>query len=224
MAWKAHPIGGPFVNAIGYGLLAPAAGWVVVGISPTIRTAGAATVVVSLVMSLYFAAQAFQRNDDSKRGYRTLVVTHGPRRTLQFSRRLLVLGCALVAGMGVAGWLPRLCGFIVPAWYVCDRWLVGWMQTKEGGTKHHAEGYVLRLLILGLIVFAAALADFGVARMRGGPVAGLATPGFSGNSPVFLFLCQLAPEADEPCSQENRRHYVLLSRCGCVPRPRVVLW
>lgn len=185
VAWKGHPIGGPFVNSVGYGLLSPAAGFFVVGVPPTLRTAGAAVVVATLVMSLYFAAQAFQGEDDCERGYRTLVVTHGPRRTLQVSRVLLALGCVLAAGMVLAGWLPRLCGFILPAWYVCDRWLVGWMETKEGGTKDHAEGYVVRLLGLGLIVFAAAVVDFGIARARGGPVAGLATPGFSGNSPAF---------------------------------------
>src|SRR5687768_15497330 len=31
-AWKGHPLGGPFVNLVGYGLASPLAGWAAVGV------------------------------------------------------------------------------------------------------------------------------------------------------------------------------------------------
>lgn len=185
-ALKAHPLGGPAVNGIGYGLLSPAAGWSLVEVSPTVRTAIASVVSIALILSLYFAAQAFQAHEDRERGYRTLVVTHGPRRTLEVSRCLLAIGSLIVLGMIIAQWLPVSCGLLLPGWLVCDRWLSHWRRARDGGTRSHAEAYVTRLLLFGTLTFGAALADYGVDRARGGPVAGLATRGLASEQPASL--------------------------------------
>jgi 4-hydroxybenzoate polyprenyltransferase len=78
-AWKGHAVLGPAVNALGYGILSGLAGWVLVGVSMNWRTAVTFALMTLWLVGATFAAQAFQQRDDAHHGYRTLVVTHGPR-------------------------------------------------------------------------------------------------------------------------------------------------
>ena len=109
VGWKGHPFGGPLVNVVGYGLLSPLAGWAVVESVPDPRS-----VLVWLLGGLgtlgcYFAAQAFQQDEDRARGYRTLAATHGSAGAVLAAR--LCLGAGFFGGtlLSVLGWLPRSC-------------------------------------------------------------------------------------------------------------------
>jgi 4-hydroxybenzoate polyprenyltransferase len=173
--WKGHPIGGPVVNGVGYGLLSPLAGWAVVDVDPNLRT-----VLVWLLGGLgtlgcYFAAQAFQRREDEARGYRTLVVTHSPAGALGAARLCLALG--LLGGMALSavGYLPRICLIGVPLWWWVDSWLRRWSRQPEGGDESWARGMAVRLLVSAVAAIGVALVDYALDHQRIGPVAGLAT-------------------------------------------------
>jgi hypothetical protein len=170
-AWKGHPLLGPAVNGAGYGLLSPLAGWSLVGVAPDVRS-----LVVWLLGGLgtlgcYFAAQAFQRDEDLARGYRTLVVTHGPAGVVLAAR--LCLGAGFLGGtlLSALGWLPRLCLVGLPLWLWVDRWLARDRERNEWW----ARGLALRLLLGALLAIAVALVDYAGDLMQDGPVAGLAT-------------------------------------------------
>jgi 4-hydroxybenzoate polyprenyltransferase len=170
-AWKGHPWLGPLVNGAGYGLLSPLAGWAVVGVAPDVRS-----VVVWLLGGLgtlgcYFAAQAFQGEEDRARGYRTLVVTHGPAGAVLAARLCLGTGFLGGAVLAALGWLPRLCLVGLPLGLWIDRWL---RRGGQSGEKW-ARGLALRLLVGALLAIALALVDYACDNWRGGPVAGLAT-------------------------------------------------
>jgi 4-hydroxybenzoate polyprenyltransferase len=175
LAWKAHPLGGPAVNGVGYGLLSPLAGWTVVEVAADLRS-----VLVWLLGGLgtlgcYFAAQAFQREEDAARGYRTLVVTHGPAGALTAARVCLgigFLGGTLLSGLG---WLPRLCLIALPVGLWVDRWLRLGVRQPRGGGERWARGLAGRLLVGAALGIGAALADYCVDLAGDGPVAGLAT-------------------------------------------------
>lgn len=177
LRWKAHPVGGPAVNALGYGLLSPAAGWVLVGVAPTARTASVGALLVLWVCSAMFAAQAFQGVEDRARGYRTLVVTHGPRAAVVAARTLAL--CALVGliALAVAGWLPRLTLLSAPLFLRLDAHLRRWAARAEDGTAGDAAEAVRRLLWAGGGLFGCALGQYALDCASGAPPAGLGTAG-----------------------------------------------
>jgi 4-hydroxybenzoate polyprenyltransferase len=174
-ALKGHPLAGPLINGVGYGLLSPLAGWLVVAVP-----AGARTVLVWLlgglgVLGCYFAAQAFQGEEDVRRGYRTLVATHGPRATLLAAR--LCIGTGMLGGLALTlfGWLPRLClpAFLL-GWWV-DAWLRRWANEPAGGSERWARGMAWRLLLAGAAAVGLAYIDYFIDLAGDGPVAGAAT-------------------------------------------------
>jgi hypothetical protein len=175
-AWKGHPVGGPLVNLIGYGLLSPAAGWSLVGVPIGVRPLAALGVVVSAILGTYFAAQAFQRDEDDARGYRTLVVTHGPAAALGTARVALACGATIAVGMSVVGWFPRPCLVSLPAWIALDRSLAVWVSDPTGGTESDARRMVRRLILAGALLVTGAYAEYARERITGVAVAGLGTP------------------------------------------------
>jgi 4-hydroxybenzoate polyprenyltransferase len=174
-AWKGQPVLGPLVNGVGYGLLSPLAGWAVVHVAPDLRTVLVWLLSGLAVLGCYFAAQAFQGDEDRARGYRTLVATHGPRAALLAGR--ICICVALLGGTTLAaiGFLPRLCLAALPlAWWI-DRWLQRWAARADGGSERWARGLALRMLAAGLVCVVLAYVDYGVALVTGEPAAGLGT-------------------------------------------------
>jgi 4-hydroxybenzoate polyprenyltransferase len=175
--WKGHPVLGPLVNGVGYGLLSPLAGWAVVRVAPDARTIAVWLLAGLAVLGCYFAAQTFQRDEDRARGYRTLVATHGPRATLLAGR--VCIGVALLGGAALAagGWLPRLCLVALPLGWWIDRWLRRWSALPDGGNEHWARGLALRMLLAGLVCVGLAYVDYGLALLADAPAAGFGTAG-----------------------------------------------
>lgn len=175
--WKAHPLGGPFVNWFGYGILSPLAGWVVAGVGLNPRTVVLWALGSLGVLGAYFAAQAFQGQEDRERGYRTLVVTHGPRATLLAARACLAI--AFVGGVTLAliGWLPRICLVATVGWFAADRFFAQWLAQPDGGDESWARGFANRLLLALLIGVTLAFGQYVFDSLNGQPVAGLGTAG-----------------------------------------------
>jgi len=173
--WKGHPVGGPLVNVVGYGLLSPLAGWALVEVSATPRTFAVWSLSAVGILGMYFAAQAFQAEEDRARGYRTLVATHGPAVVLGAARACM--GIAVVGGtaLALAGWIPRVCLFGVVAWWVLDRWLVAWAAQRGGGDVAWAQGFTARLMWTALLGIALAFGEYARESLAGEPVAGLGT-------------------------------------------------
>jgi 4-hydroxybenzoate polyprenyltransferase len=175
-AWKGHPVLGPLVNGLGYGLLSPLAGWAVVDVAPDARTVLAWLCGGLGVLGCYFAAQAFQGEEDAARGYRTLVVTHGPAVTVLVGRGCIAAGFLGGVTLALVGWVPRACLLAVPLWVWIDRWLRRWAELPGGGERW-ARGVAVRMLVGVAGGVALALADYLYACWAGGPPAGLGTPG-----------------------------------------------
>ncbi|MEL6343986.1 MAG: UbiA family prenyltransferase [Myxococcota bacterium] len=173
--WKGHPIGGPLVNGVGYGLLSPMAGWSLAQVPPNPRTLIAWGLGMLGILSCYFAAQAFQHDEDAARGYRTLVVTHGSAGALLAAR--ICLGLAYFFGMGMAaiGWFPRICLLAAPLWWWIDRGLLRWAQKPDGGAEADARQFAQRVLIAVLVVLALVFGEYLRASLAREPVAGLGT-------------------------------------------------
>lgn len=172
---KGHPLGGPLVNVLGYAGFSPAAGFAVVGVPPDVRTLLVWPLVAAGILGTYFAAQAFQADEDRARGYRTLVATHGPRVVLRAVRACFLVAMVGGCALAVAGWLPRPLLLAVAAWLPVDRYLVAWAARPDGGTEAHARGFARRLgLVLGLAI-GLALVPYVVDSFFDRPVAGLAT-------------------------------------------------
>lgn len=181
LALKGHPLGGPLVNIVGYGLLSPMAGWAVVDVAADARTLAAWLLCSLGIFGTYLAAQAFQGEEDAARGYRTLVATAGPRAVLRAARASV--GAALLGGMALAaiGWLPRLCLIGIVGWWAVDRHLARWIALPDGGTEAHARGFTRRMMYAALLGVALALAQYTWDSLTGHPVAGLGTA--SGHPP-----------------------------------------
>lgn len=155
-AWKGHPVGGPLVNVVGYGILTPLAGLAAARGGVGARTLGVFGAMVLAMAGLYFAAQAFQAEEDRARGDRTLVATHGPRAVLRAAR--LSIGAASVLALlgAVVGWFPLACLVALPLAVRVDRHLVRWRELPGGGTPTQARRLVrLQLELLGVLVTAA---------------------------------------------------------------------
>lgn len=173
--WKGHPLGGPFVNLVGYGLLSPLVGFLVVGVPATARSLAVWPLVGIAVLGTYFAAQAFQEEEDRDRGYRTLVATHGSGVVLRAARVCINLAIAGGVGLAAVGWLPRACLLCLPGWWILDRWLVAWSNAPGGGSAAWARGFTQRLLWVGLVGLLGAFVDYAMDSYAGRPVAGLGT-------------------------------------------------
>ena len=173
--WKAHPVLGPAVNALGYGTLSPLAGWAVARVPPTPRAIVVLVCIALFTLGATFAAQAFQREDDARRGYRTLVVTHGPRVCLAVTRWTTALPAAVLGALALAGYFPRLLLVGVPFLAVVDRHLRRWQSATGGGTPKLALGYMARMLGLGTIFIGLATVDFVIDLAADRPPAGLGT-------------------------------------------------
>lgn len=174
-AWKAHPLGGPVVNMVGYGVLTPLAGHLVV--APVMPRGVLVLVASALGMGgLSFAAQAFQGDEDAARGDRTLVVTHGPRVAVLAARGLVLAAAGLALGAAAAGWLPRALLLGLPGVWWVDRGFARWAARAETAGPEAAQSQLLRLLwvVVGLVVLATI--DYVVGQVVWGrPPAGLGT-------------------------------------------------
>lgn len=151
---KGHPLGGPAINALGYGLLSPLAGWAALQLP---AQPGSAMVLPLLPLGLlgpYFVAQVHQEQADRSRGYRTLVVTHGPRACVVAGTAAIALallwGLALV-GLGVA---PRQAALGALPWLFVVAWL--WRQRTDAARHGSAlaRGLLLRMALATMITIA----------------------------------------------------------------------
>ena len=174
-AFKGHPTLGPMVNLLGYGVLSPIAGFVLVQEPPTVRGALALSLVVFWVLGAYFAAQAFQQKEDRDRGYRTYVVVYGPVACLRTARVCLSSALFILVLLAVMGWLPRMVLLAVPAFLWVDRWMGLWEEQPGGGSETWARGMVQRLLLAGMVLLIALYAHHFWQLIHGLPVAGLGT-------------------------------------------------
>jgi 4-hydroxybenzoate polyprenyltransferase len=174
-AWKGHPVGGPLVNALGYGVLSPLAGWWVVDVPLNERTSVTFLLVTLVIMATYFSLQAYQEDEDHSRGYRTLVVTHGPKPTLAVAQGFLWASMLGWVGLAVAGQYPRVTLLAWPFWIWWAHGLYAWSKSEEPASFRWPTAYTHRALysgvVLMLLVFGVYLWD----SLHGGPVAGLAT-------------------------------------------------
>ena len=175
--WKGHPVFGPLVNLVGYGLLSPLAGWSVVGVAPNVRTVIVWLAGACGVLGTYFAAQAFQRDEDVARGYRTLVATGGPRAALLGARLGIGLGFAGAFGLALMGWLPQVLVVAPLLWWPVESWLRQWAAVPEGGDQRWANGMARRLLLAAMVGLGLVSADYVRQSAVGIPVAGLGTKG-----------------------------------------------
>lgn len=173
--WKGHALFGPLVNIVGYGMLSPYAGWSVVGVPHNPRTLVAWSLFAVGMLGPYFAAQAFQREEDASRGYRTAVVVFGPQRTLLFAR--IAMAACLLGGVGLAaaGWVPRVCLVALPLWWWVDRLMSRWQALPDGGSARWGARYGGRVLVAVAVIISLCLVDYGRASLRRQPVAGLGT-------------------------------------------------
>jgi 4-hydroxybenzoate polyprenyltransferase len=183
--WKGHPIGGPVVNGLGYGLLSPAAGWLLVGQPMTPRAGVVGLLLCAAVLGVYFAAQGFQEDEDAARAYRTLVVTHGPQRTLDLAGALLSAAFLGAMGLALLGWLPRsiLLSSVLAVWAIS--WFRQWRSTAGGGTEADARELVRRIALVGLGCFCLAFVEYAHESLNGEAVAGMGTP--SGHPPDLIY-------------------------------------
>jgi hypothetical protein len=77
--------------------------WAVARVPPTPRAIVVLVCIALFTLGATFAAQAFQQADDARRGYRTLVVTHGPRVCLEVTRWTTALPVAVLGALALAG-------------------------------------------------------------------------------------------------------------------------
>jgi 4-hydroxybenzoate polyprenyltransferase len=194
-AWKGHPVGGPLVNVVGYGVLSPWVGWWAVGVAPNPRTLTVAMAVAAGVLGVYLAAQAFQEEDDKARGYRTMVALWGPAGVLRAARVVFAVPFLVLLLLAVAGWLPRETLLVVPTGLWIDAWLARWSRQEGGGDAGWAVELAWRLgASTALVVCTVAWAHLD-AITDGRPVAGLGTvAGHPADRPLLPPLEMLAWE------------------------------
>jgi 4-hydroxybenzoate polyprenyltransferase len=159
--WKAHPVMGPLVNGVGYGLASFYAGFSVTHATLTARSALAMVLLSVFVVGMAFAAQAYQREDDARRGYRTLVVTAGPAACLRVATwctRASLAGVAIGCALGV---YPRLVLLGLPAFALAELTMAKWRARRapEGGSASDAAAFAMRVLAGGTVLVALATID-----------------------------------------------------------------
>lgn len=171
-AWKGHPVAGPAVNMLGYGVLTPFAGLVAGGGGVGPRTLWVGGVLVLAMGGLSFAAQAFQQDEDRARGDRTLVATHGPQAAVR-AARLMLDGAAVLALLGAAlGWFPAACLVGLPLMALADRHLARWSRLPDGGGPQHARRLVQVLVLMLFVMVGGAIAAHVRGLVQGQPPAG----------------------------------------------------
>lgn len=174
-AWKAHAWGGPFVNAAGYGALSPLGGFLLSGYAPTIRGAVVLAVAVVWISTAYFAAQAFQHDEDRERGYRTLVVVRGPAFTLRLTRALFWVAGGGTLALAAFGWFPRVVLVALPGFVWVDRLIADWERQPRGGDESWARRFFLRMFAVAASVLVCVSVDYGWTRAETGRPGGLST-------------------------------------------------
>ena len=174
-ALKGHSVAGPIINLVGYGLATPFVGWAIADVSPNLRTLIVWMVAAVGLLGCYWASQAFQREDDLRRGYHTLVVLIGSKNTILVGR-LCTAFCALATAMLILmGWLPVLSSLLLVVWFWIDRWYVLWACQDNGGGEYYARVLAQRLFIAVGLTLLLAVADCLIKSAAELPVAGLST-------------------------------------------------
>jgi 4-hydroxybenzoate polyprenyltransferase len=175
LAWKAHPLGGPLVNVLGYGLLTPAGGMAVASSPLNGRSVLTLAVIALTMLGLTFAAQAWQEEEDRSRGDRTLVATHGPRVTL-WSARLLIDAASLMAmAAAVYGWFPRSTLVVLPGLVAVDLYFWRWLKQPNGGDAQWAKRLVRGMAVVAAVAVATWLVEYGLDWRGLQPFAGQGT-------------------------------------------------
>lgn len=173
--WKAHPVGGPFVNLVGYGLCSPLLGWWVAEVPLNTRTVAVLCTVPVFVMGCYLLAQSFQEREDHERGYRTFVVIYGPRITIRIALVCFHIVFGQFILLAIFGWLPRtVLALVIPYGLLC-RHLVVWANSPEPGAVWRARVAVRVLSASGIVFLVAMLAHQSQSLFSRGPSAGLNT-------------------------------------------------
>lgn len=173
-AWKGHPIGGPLVNVVGYGLLTPLAAFSIVRAPLTPRVAVTFVAMGLAMAGLTFAAQAFQQDEDAARGDRTLVVTHGPVVTLQAARVCIGLAAGIGVVAAAVGLYPRACLLAVPMLWWVDSHFRGWIG-RAPGTSRDARTLISRMCGAALVLVFAAVVTYLHQWSNELPLSGLGT-------------------------------------------------
>jgi 4-hydroxybenzoate polyprenyltransferase len=174
-AWKGHAILGPATNAIGYGVLSPLGGFLYADMPGTWRGAAVLATSVPWMLTAYFAAQAFQEDEDRSRGYRTLVAVYGSVVTLRVTRICLWIALTASAALAVSGVVPRIVLLPLPFFFFLDRHLVRWSAQPKGGDAAWAGRFFARLAGVALLVLIAVCVDYELAMRSRSLPGGLAT-------------------------------------------------
>jgi 4-hydroxybenzoate polyprenyltransferase len=159
-AWKGHAVLGPLTNAVGYGTLSPIGGFLYAGYAPTIRAGLILLAAIPWMLTAYFAAQAFQEDEDRARGYRTLVATHGAAVTLRVTRACLYVALAMSVTYALVGIVPRIVLVPLPLFVLLHRYLSRWMAQPKGGNASWAGGFFGRLAGVALLVLLSVSIDY----------------------------------------------------------------
>jgi 4-hydroxybenzoate polyprenyltransferase len=175
IAWKAHPLGGPLINVVGYGLLTPAGGMAVASSPVNGRSVLTLAVIALTMLGLTFAAQAWQEDEDKGRGDRTLVATHGPRVTLWSARLLIDAASLLAMGAALYGWFPRSMLAALPGLIAVDLYFWRWLKQPNGGDAHWAKRLVRGMAMVAAVAVVASLVEYGMDWRRLQPFAGRGT-------------------------------------------------
>ncbi len=175
VALKGHPLGGPLTNALGYAVFPPIAGWSLSGAECNWRALLTLGALVLGILGLYFAAQAFQADEDRQRGYRTLVVTRGPAFTLRAARACFAVAMLELLFGAASGIYPRAFLLAALPCAMIDGHFARWAREPNGGDARWAAALVGRAVVVLLVVLGAAYAHHFAALAQGGPVAGRAT-------------------------------------------------
>ena len=174
-AWKGRPILGPLINVLGYGVLTPLVGWAIVGVAVSPRVVVLLFGTGWVMAGLVFIAQVFQGEEDSARGDRTLVVTHGPVACIRWARACFGIAVGVLLVQALLGWLPRLLLLGLPLGLPLFLRLRSWARDPLVDGVQQARRVFGGLVVLGLALVGLALVDFGLSIRAGGAVCGLST-------------------------------------------------
>lgn len=175
VAWKARAWAGPAINAVGYGVLSPLAGYAAVDVAFDLRTALLLLVSALSVLGAYFVAQAFQADEDRARGYRTLVATGGAAAALRAAHAAFRGSHLLALALAFGGWLPRPCLIAFPAVMALDLSLRRSLLDPETFDEPAARQMLLGALLVGLLFVIGACGAWIYEVAHGLPLAGLGT-------------------------------------------------
>lgn len=176
IAWKGHPVLGPAVNIVGYGVLTPLAGWAAAGVHPSPRLPLVLVATAAAMAGLTFVAQVFQGEEDGARGDRTLVVTHGPAACIRAARLGFAVAAGIVFAQAAMGWLPRVLLLAAPIGLALSAQLGRWARAPLVDGEAQARRTFRWLVALALGLVGLALGDYVHAMLTGEAfVSGLGT-------------------------------------------------